>query len=178
MSLIIKHKDVKRIVFPAFLLSSSFFWGQKAVSDTAKTDTKDIEEIVVIGYGKVKKSDLTGSVSSVSAKELAATPAMNAYRLYRERAAGLNIVTAGGAPGAGANVTVRGGASITQGTEPLYIVDGFQLDNALNIINPNDIESIDVLKGASAIAIYGARGSNGIIVIKTKTGKKGRITIN
>ncbi|WP_312394047.1 TonB-dependent receptor plug domain-containing protein, partial [Chryseobacterium sp.] len=71
----------------------------------------------------------------------------------------------------------RGGASITQGTEPLYIVDGFQLDNALNIINPNDIESIDVLKGASAIAIYGARGSNGIIVIKTKTGKKGRITI-
>ncbi|NMR34290.1 TonB-dependent receptor [Chryseobacterium aquaticum] len=178
MSLIIKHKDVKRIVFPAFLLSSSFFWGQKAVSDTAKTDTKDIEEVVVIGYGKVKKSDLTGSVSSVSAKELAATPAMNALQALQGRAAGLNIVTAGGAPGAGANVTVRGGASITQGTEPLYIVDGFQLDNALNIINPNDIESIDVLKGASAIAIYGARGSNGIIVIKTKTGKKGRITIN
>lgn len=178
MSLIIKHKDVKRIVFPAFLLSSSFFWGQKAVSDTAKTDTKDIEEVVVIGYGKVKKSDLTGSVSSVSAKELAATPAMNALQALQGRAAGLNIVTAGGAPGAGANVTVRGGASITHGTEPLYIVDGFQLDNALNIINPNDIESIDVLKGASAIAIYGARGSNGIIVIKTKTGKKGRITIN
>jgi len=178
MSLIIKHKDVKRIVFPAFLLSSSFFWGQKAVSDTAKTDTKDIEEVVVIGYGKVKKSDLTGSVSSVSAKELAATPAMNALQALQGRAAGLSIVTAGGAPGAGANVTVRGGASITQGTEPLYIVDGFQLDNALNIINPNDIESIDVLKGASAIAIYGARGSNGIIVIKTKTGKKGRITIN
>jgi len=178
MSLIIKHKDVKRIVFPAFLLSSSFFWGQKAVSDTAKTDTKDIEEVVVIGYGKVKKSDLTGSVSSVSAKELAVTPAMNALQALQGRAAGLNIVTAGGAPGAGANVTVRGGASITQGTEPLYIVDGFQLDNALNIINPNDIESIDVLKGASAIAIYGARGSNGIIVIKTKTGKKGRITIN
>lgn len=178
MSLIIKHKDVKRIVFPAFLLSSSFFWGQKAVSDTAKTDTKDIEEVVVIGYGKVKKSDLTGSVSSVSAKELAATPAMNALQALQGRAAGLNIVTAGGAPGATANVTIRGGASITQGTEPLYIVDGFQLDNALNIINPNDIESIDVLKGASAIAIYGARGSNGIIVIKTKTGKKGRVTIN
>lgn len=178
MSLIIKHKNIKRIVFPAFMLSTSFVWGQEAVNDTLKRDVKDIEEVVVIGYGKVKKSDLTGSVASVSAKDLAATPAMNALQALQGRAAGLNIVTAGGAPGAGANVTIRGGASITQGTEPLYIVDGFQLDNALNIINPNDIESIDVLKGASAIAIYGARGSNGIIVIKTKTGKKGRVTIS
>lgn len=178
MSLIIKHKDVKRIVFPALLLSSGFLWGQKTATDTVKVATKDIDEVVVIGYGTVKKSDLTGSVSSVSAKDLAATPAMNALQALQGRAAGLNIVTAGGAPGAGANVTVRGGASITQGTEPLYIVDGFQLDNALNIINPNDIESIDVLKGASAIAIYGARGSNGIIVIKTKSGKKGKTTIN
>ncbi len=178
MSLIIKHKDIKRIVFPALFLSSSFLLGQKAVSDTAQTDAKDIDEVVVIGYGTVKKSDLTGSVSSVSAKDLAATPAMNALQALQGRAAGLNIVTAGGAPGAGANVTVRGGASITQGTEPLYIVDGFQLDNALNIINPNDIESIDVLKGASAIAIYGARGSNGIIVIKTKGGKKGKVIVN
>ena len=178
MSLIVKHKNIKRIVFPAVLLSSGFLWGQKTVNDTAKTDTKNIEEVVIIGYGTVKKSDLTGSVSSVSAKDLAATPAMNALQALQGRAAGLNIVTAGGAPGAGANVTVRGGASITQGTDPLYIVDGFQLDNALNIINPNDIESIDVLKGASAIAIYGARGSNGIIVIKTKSGKKGKTTIN
>lgn len=177
MSQIIKQKNFKPLIAPLFLLASGFMFGQQATSDTAKVDTKDIEEVVVIGYGKVKKSDLTGSVSSVSAKDLAATPSMNALQALQGRAAGLNIVTAGGAPGATANVTVRGGASITQGTEPLYIVDGFQLDNALNIINPNDIESIDVLKGASAIAIYGARGSNGIIVIKTKTGKKGRTTI-
>ena len=177
MSQIIKQKNFKPLIAPLFLLASGFMFGQQATSDTAKVDTKDIEEVVVIGYGKVKKSDLTGSVSSVSAKDLAATPSMNALQALQGRAAGLNIVTAGGAPGAGANVTIRGGASITQGTEPLYIVDGFQLDNALNIINPNDIESIDVLKGASAIAIYGARGSNGIIVIKTKTGKKGRTTI-
>ncbi|WP_312765559.1 TonB-dependent receptor [Epilithonimonas sp.] len=178
MSLIIKHKAIKGIVFPAFLLSSAFLAGQETVSDTAQVSTKVIDEVVVIGYGTVKKSDLTGSVSSVSAKELAATPAMNALQALQGRAAGLNIVTASGAPGANANVTVRGGASITQGTEPLYIVDGFQLDNALNVINPNDIESIDVLKGASAIAIYGARGSNGIIVIKTKGGKKGKTIIN
>ena len=178
MSLIIKQKNFKPLIAPLFLLASGFMFGQKAPSDTAKVNTKEIEEVVVIGYGTVKKSDLTGSVSSVSAKDLAATPAMNALQALQGRAAGLNIVTTGGAPGAGANVTVRGGASITQGTDPLYIVDGFQLDNALNIINPNDIESIDVLKGASAIAIYGSRGSNGIIVIKTKSGKKGKTTIN
>jgi len=179
MSIKVKHKNFKPLIAPLFLLASGFMFGQQKPGDSVKTsNTKDIEEVVVIGYGKVKKSDLTGSVSSVSAKDLAATPAMNAVQALQGRAAGLNIVTSGGAPGAGANVTIRGGASITQGTEPLYIVDGFQLDNALNIINPNDIESIDVLKGASAIAIYGARGSNGIIVIKTKTGKKGRTTIN
>jgi TonB-linked SusC/RagA family outer membrane protein len=177
MSLIVKHKNIKRIVFPAFMLSTSFVWGQKAINDSVKNKTKDIEEVVVIGYGKVKKSDLTGSVSSVSAKDLAATPAMNALQALQGRAAGLNIVTSGGAPGAGANVTVRGGSSITQGTSPLYIVDGFQLDNALNIINPNDIESISILKGASAIAIYGSRGSNGIIIIKTKSGRKGKTMI-
>lgn len=176
MSLKNTNKNLKPLIAPLFLLASGFVFGQTTTKDSAKT--KDIEEVVVIGYGKVKKSDLTGSVSSVSAKDLAATPAMNALQALQGRAAGLNIVTAGGAPGAGANVTLRGGASITQGTEPLYIVDGFQLDNALNVINPNDIESIDVLKGASAIAIYGARGSNGIIVIKTKTGKKGRTTVN
>jgi len=178
MSIKIKKKNFKPLIAPLFLFASGFVFGQQKVNDSVKNKTKDIEEVVVIGYGKVKKSDLTGSVSSVSAKDLAATPAMNALQALQGRAAGLNIVTAGGAPGAGANVTVRGGSSITQSTDPLYIVDGFQLDNALNVINPNDIESIDILKGASAIAIYGARGSNGIIVIKTKSGKKGRMVIN
>lgn len=179
MSIKVKHKNFKPLIAPLFLLASGFMFGQQKANDSVKTsNTKDIEEVVVIGYGKVKKSDLTGSVASVSAKELAATPSMNALQALQGRAAGLNIVTAGGAPGAGANVTIRGGASITQGTTPLYIVDGFQLDNALNVINPNDIESIDVLKGPSAIAIYGARGSNGIIVIKTKSGKKGKTVIN
>lgn len=175
----VKPKNFKPLIAPLFLLASGFMFGQKTVNDSVKKDkTKDIEEVVVIGYGKVKKSDLTGSVSSVSAKDLAATPAMNALQALQGRAAGLNIVTSGGAPGAGANVTVRGGSSITQGTSPLYIVDGFQLDNALNVINPNDIESISILKGASAIAIYGSRGSNGIIIIKTKSGKKGKTMIS
>lgn len=147
-------------------------------STVMESDSSDLDEVVVVGYGSVKKSDLTGAVSSVSAEELESVPAMNAVQALQGRAAGLNIVTASGAPGADANITIRGGASITQNTEPLYIVDGFQMDNALNVINPNDIKSIEVLKDASATAIYGARGSNGIIVITTKSGKTGRTSVS
>lgn len=151
---------------------------QKTINVTLEEDTSELDEVVVIGYGSVKKSDLTGAVSSVSTEQLAAVPAMNAAQALQGKAAGLNIVTTSGAPGAGTNITIRGGASITQNTQPLFIVDGFQMDNALNIINPNDIKSIEVLKDASSTAIYGARGSNGIIVITTKSGKKGKTTVS
>ncbi|HJR99653.1 MAG TPA: SusC/RagA family TonB-linked outer membrane protein, partial [Flavobacterium sp.] len=141
-------------------------------------DTSVLEEVVVVGYGTVKKSDLTGAISSVSGEDLATVPAMTAAQALQGRAAGLNIVTASGAPGAGTNITIRGGTSITQSTKPLYIVDGFQMDDALNVINPNDIKSIEILKDASSTAIYGARGSNGIIVITTKSGKKGKTAVS
>ncbi|MCD8540364.1 MAG: TonB-dependent receptor plug domain-containing protein [Leadbetterella sp.] len=94
------------------------------------------------------------------------------------RMAGVNVVTQSGAPGADINILVRGGASITQSTKPLYIVDGFQMDDALRNIDINDIESIDVMKDASATAIYGARGANGIILITTKSGKEGKTVVN
>ncbi|MGY5355872.1 TonB-dependent receptor [Wenyingzhuangia sp. IMCC45467] len=151
---------------------------QSTLNITLEEDTAQLDEVVVIGYGSVKKSDLTGAVSSVSGEELATVPAMNAAQALQGRAAGLNIVTTSGAPGAGVNITIRGGTSITQSTKPLYIVDGFQMDDALNIINPNDIASIEVLKDASSTAIYGARGSNGIIVITTKSGKKGKTRVS
>ena len=141
-------------------------------------DSSELEEVVVIGYGSVRKSDLTGAVSSVSGEDLKAVPAMNAAQALQGKAAGLNIVTSSGAPGADTNITIRGGASITQNTEPLYIVDGFEMDNALQVINSNDIESIEVLKDASSTAIYGARGSNGIIVITTKSGKVGKTSVS
>ena len=128
---------------------------------TLKESSVMLEEVVAIGYAKVKRKDLTGSTSSVSSSELAA----------------VNIVTKSGAPGAGINITVRGGTSITQSTEPLYIVDGFEMSDALTNIDVNDIESIDILKDASATAIYGSRGSNGIVLITTKSGKKGKTQI-
>ncbi|WP_308993315.1 TonB-dependent receptor [Mariniflexile litorale] len=151
---------------------------QTSLTIVLEEDTSRLEEVVVIGYGAITRSDLTGAVSSVSAEELATVPAMNAAQALQGRAAGLNIVTTSGAPGAGINITVRGGTSITQSTKPLFIVDGFQMDDALNIINPNDIKSIEVLKDASSTAIYGARGSNGIILITTKSGKNGKTSVS
>lgn len=145
---------------------------------TLKESSVMLEEVVAIGYAKVKRKDLTGATSSVSSNELAAVPAMTAAQALQGKAAGVNIVTASGAPGAGANITIRGGMSITQSTSPLYIVDGFEMSDALSNIDVNDIESIDVLKDASSTAIYGARGSNGIILITTKSGKKGKTQVN
>lgn len=144
---------------------------------TLKESSVMLEEVVAIGYAKVKRKDLTGSTSSVSSSELAAVPAITAAQALQGKAAGVNIVTKSGAPDAGINITVRGGTSITQSTEPLYIVDGFEMSDALTNIDVNDIESIDILKDASATAIYGSRGSNGIVLITTKSGKKGKTQI-
>lgn len=144
---------------------------------TLKESSVMLEEVVAIGYAKVKRKDLTGATSSVSGGDLASVPAMTAAQALQGKAAGVNIVTKSGAPGADANITIRGGTSITQSTKPLYIVDGFEMDDALTNIDINDIESIDVLKDASSTAIYGARGSNGIILITTKSGKKGKTQI-
>jgi len=143
-----------------------------------ESNTEVLDEVVAIGYGTVKKKDLTGAVSSVSGSDLAKVPATSAAAALQGKAAGLNIVSQSAAPGAKLNITVRGGTSLTQGTEPLYIVDGFAMSDALNNIDINDIETIDVLKDASSTAIYGARGSNGIIVITTKSAQKGKTKID
>lgn len=145
---------------------------------TLKESSIMLDEVVAIGYAKVKRKDLTGATSSVSGKELAAVPATTAAQALQGKAAGVNIVTESGAPGAGIDITIRGGMSLTQETKPLYIVDGFEMSDALTNIDINDIESIDILKDASSTAIYGARGSNGIVLITTKSGKKGKTQVS
>lgn len=137
-----------------------------------------LEEVVAIGYAKVKRKDLTGSSVSVGANDLKMSPVSTAAQALAGKAAGVNIVQQSGAPGSEINITVRGGTSITQGTQPLYIVDGFQMENGLQNVDINDIESIDVMKDASATAIYGARGSNGVILITTKSGKSGKTEVS
>ncbi|MDE7409947.1 MAG: TonB-dependent receptor [Muribaculaceae bacterium] len=152
--------------------------GKTKIDVTLKSSSTMLDEVVAIGYGTVKKKDLTGAVSSVSGAELAKVPATSAAGALQGKAPGLNIVSQSGAPGAGVNVTIRGGTSLTQSTTPLYIVDGFPMDNALSNLDVNDIETIDVLKDASSTAIYGARGSNGIVVITTKSAASGKTKID
>lgn len=157
------------------------------------SDTKVFGEVVVIGYGTVRRSDLTASVSSVKAEEIKAFPVASADQALSARATGINVTQASGAPGGGVTVRVRGPNSISSGSEPLYVVDGIPIisnndafgaggnrvsSNALASINPNDIESIEILKDASGTAIYGSRGSNGVILITTKRGKAGTTKID
>lgn len=152
--------------------------GKTQINITLSENVTMLEELVVIGYGTAKKRDLTGAVSSVGGKEIRTVPVTTAAQAITGKVAGVNVVTQSGAPGASINITVRGGTSITQGNSPLYIVDGFQMDDGLRNVDINDIESIDVMKDASATAIYGARGSNGVILVTTKSGKAGKTQVS
>ncbi|MDQ6610513.1 MAG: TonB-dependent receptor plug domain-containing protein, partial [Bacteroidota bacterium] len=151
--------------------------GTKTTVDVTLTSTAAALDVVVIGYQTVRRKDVTASVSSIGAKDLKDVPLTSAAEALSGRLAGVTATTSEGSPDANVRIRVRGGISITQNNDPLYIVDGVQVENALNVIAPQDIQSIDVLKDASATAIYGARGANGVIVITTKTGRPGRAIV-
>lgn len=138
--------------------------------------SSELEEVVVIGYGTVKRKDLTGAVSSVKGDAIQAVPVSNVTEAITGKLAGVQITTTEGSPDAEMKIRVRGGGSITQSNSPLYIVDGFPVESISNV-PASDIESIDVLKDASSTAIYGSRGANGVIVITTKSGKEGKINV-
>lgn len=135
-------------------------------------------EVVVIGYGKQQKKDITSAISSISGKELKELPVTNINQALQARIPGMQVVTAGHQPGAGTNVRIRGINTITQGSGPIYVVDGVVVSYDIREINPNDIESIDVLKDASAAAIYGSRAAEGVVIITTKRASSGRTTVN
>lgn len=155
----------------------------RAIVDVAlKTATQAIDEVVVIGYGSVKKTDATGSVVAVSSKDFNKGAIASPQDLLVGKSAGVVITTAGGAPGSGATIRIRGGSSLNASNDPLIVIDGVPIDNnnvsgssnILSIVNPNDIENFTVLKDASATAIYGSRASNGVIIITTKKGQTGK----
>jgi len=145
-----------------------------------QTVEKAMSEVVVVGYGTQKKKDVTGAVVSVSEQALREVPVANLQQALQGRAAGLEIQRVGTQPGAGGQIRIRGIRSITGSNEPLFVVDGIPWDGTLNDINPDDVASIDVLKDASATAIYGSRGANGVILVSTKKGRNGdtRISYN
>lgn len=151
--------------------------GQTKINVTLHDDTQALDEVVVIGYGSVQKKDLTGSVSSVSAKQLESIPVSSAAEALQGKMAGVQITTTEGSPDADVKIRVRGGGSLSQDNSPLYIVDGFPV-SSISDIAPTDIQSVDVLKDASSTAIYGARGANGVIIITTKSGKEGKTQVN
>ncbi|MBL1409193.1 SusC/RagA family TonB-linked outer membrane protein [Sphingobacterium sp. C459-1T] len=172
---------------------------KNTVDVVLRTDLVDLEDVVVVGYGTVKKRDLTGAIQTLSSTELNKTIPTNILEGMQGRLAGVNVTQNDGAPGAGISIRIRGSNSFLGGTEPLYVVDGVALSNsntdatpqsigedemqtlnALSFLNPNDIESVTVLKDASATAIYGSRGANGVVIITTKRGTAGkdRIELN
>lgn len=144
--------------------------GKSTIDVTLQPNNQVLNEVVVVGYGTTRRSDLTGSVVSVKAKDLETTPTSDPLQALAGKAAGVRITQDDGEPGASISVRVRGGISITQSNEPLYIIDGFPSEDGLAGISPSEIETIDVLKDASATAIYGARGANGVVVVTTKKG--------
>jgi TonB-linked outer membrane protein, SusC/RagA family len=143
-----------------------------------EVSTTNLDDVVVVGYQTMRRRDLTSSVSSVSARDLKDIPINSAAEAIAGRLAGVQIIKSEGSPDASAVIRVRGGGSITQDNSPLFIVDGIQVENALSVLAPQDIESIDVLKDASATAIYGARGANGVVIITTKGGRDMKTQVN
>ncbi|MFT4566383.1 MAG: TonB-linked SusC/RagA family outer membrane protein, partial [Saprospiraceae bacterium] len=176
--------------------------GGRSVVDLSMQTAGLLEEVVVVGYGTVKKSDLTGSVSSLKSKDFNPGATVSVDQLIQGRASGVQVTQNSGAPGGGLSIRVRGSSSINAGNEPLYVIDGFPIDNSnllnstsetntiggigtkpiannpLNALNPNDIVSIEILKDASSTAIYGSRGANGVVLITTKKGEAGRSNVN
>jgi TonB-linked SusC/RagA family outer membrane protein len=137
-----------------------------------------LKDVVIVGYGTQRKSQLTGAISSISAKEISELPISNTQQALQGRVAGIDVINSSNRPGSEPRVTIRGRRSFNAGNEPLYVVDGIPLGGGIGDINPQDIQSIEVLKDASATAIYGSRGANGVIIVTTKRGRNGKTVVS
>jgi iron complex outermembrane receptor protein len=162
------------------------FNAQQSITVSLEEDASQLKEVVIqVGYGTVKKKDATGAVTTLTTKDFNKGPVTSADQMIQGKVAGLQIINGGGSPGQGATIRIRSGSSLTANNDPLFVVDGLPVaaggvqggKNPLSTINQNDIESITVLKDASATAIYGSRASNGVIIITTKKGKKGELKV-
>lgn len=172
----VKPTDVLQLSFIGYKTQEIKVGNQKSFSITMEEDAKALDEVVVVGYQEVRKADLIGSVGKTNMKDLLSAPVASFDQALGGRIAGVNVSSGEGMPGATMNITIRGNNSLTQDNTPLYIIDGFQSEDPAiaAALNPNDIESTNILKDASATAIYGSRGANGVVVITTKQGKIGK----
>ena len=175
-----KGSSVLTFSFLGYATKEVTIGNKTRINVTLKEDAVILDEVVAIGYGSVKKSDLTGSVSNVDMEDLTKAPVTSIDQALAGRVAGVQVVATDARPGATSNIVIRGSNTISDSSDgsPLYVIDGFPMEDPdLAAYNPNDIESIDVLKDASATAIYGARGANGVIIINTKRGKEAPPTV-
>ena len=151
--------------------------GNKPVRIVLKENTKALDEVVVVGYGTMRRSDVTGSISSVKGSELVKNSTSNVVQSLAGKMSGVQVVQNSGAPGGDVSILIRGVGTINDAS-PLYVIDGVPVNGGMWYINPADVESIDVLKDASATAIYGSRGANGVVMVTTRQAKEGRTEIN
>ena len=152
--------------------------GRGTINVTLDPDAEALDETIVVAYGTAKKSSFTGSAATVKSEKLQQRTVSNVSKALEGMVTGITTTSGSGQPGDGASIQIRGTGSINASSSPLYVVDGIPFDGTLNSINPNDIESLTVLKDASASALYGARAANGVIMITTKRGSEGRANIN
>ena len=187
------NKNLLQVSFIGYITKEMPVNGQTTIAVRLTADASELSNIVVIGYGTTRKSDLTGSVVSVRSDELMVVPATTLDQALQGRAAGVQVTQISGKPGAETSIRIRGTSSINAGNEPLYVIDGMLINSdggdvsaggtrgprvsPLSSINPSDIESIEILKDASATAIYGSRGANGVVLITTKRGRPGKGTL-
>lgn len=168
------ESDVLVFSFIGFVTQEVALNGRTVVDVTLEEDTPYLDEVVVVGYGTMRRRDVIGASSAIKGDELSKVPVASVAEALTGRMAGVQVVTTDGKPGADIVINVRGGTSISQDNGPLYIIDGFPSDDGLRNISPSDIERIDVLKDASSTAIYGARGANGVVLITTRGGSQGK----
>jgi TonB-linked SusC/RagA family outer membrane protein len=175
----VSPSSVLQISFIGYLSQDVAVGNRNNINVKLAEDTQKLDEIVVIGYGTVKKSDLTGSVSTVKNKDLTAIPSGTVLQALQGRSSGLQVKQNSGSPGGFISVRIRGANSIQGSNEPLYVIDGFPSSSTNpTVLDNSDIESVEILKDASAIAIYGSRGANGVVMITTKKGKAGTTRVN
>lgn len=174
----VPNKAILKISYVGYVSQNVPTNGRGTVNVTLKEDALNLEEVVVVGYGVQRKTDVTGAMTRVSGEELNTKPVSNALEALQGKAAGVDI-TSNQRPGELGSIRIRGNRSLNASSEPLYVVDGVPLTSGgIETINPRDIESIDILKDASSTAIYGSRGANGVILVTTKRGKEGKMQLN
>ncbi|MDO6761358.1 TonB-dependent receptor [Tamlana sp. 2_MG-2023] len=185
-SLSVSQGNVLQFSYLGFVTQEITYSGQAPLNVQLVEDTSVLDEVVVIGYGAVKKEDVTGAADLVTNKDFNQGPVVSAPQLIQGKVAGVSVTSSSGAPGDGQEIRIRGNSSLSLNNNPLVVIDGIPLDqggiggsrNPLNMVNPNDIESMTVLKDASATSIYGSRAANGVIIVTTKKGKDGDFKFN